>query len=289
MDINLALIDQNKILDGFIKAAKKASTEEDFKVNAAKVLRDEVLDKFNLPWGDYEKGVLISGQKGRADVLYGHLFVEFEKPGVLGRRRGFSHAIDQLRNYIKGDAKKEKCFANYFGVALDGQKIGFIRYREKTRNWIIQGPFDLSSSTINKFLEALRGLYKRPLDAEYLIKDFGPDSNETKDAIKTLYSKLINTKSERTKTLFSDWKRVFSQVCAYSPDKISGLESTYGLPPSTDPDSLLFAIHTYYALIMKLIAAEVAVLFGEPYCTSSGFFGLGGRFPKLRFPVLIII
>ena len=24
-------------------------------------------------------------------------------------------------------------------------------------------------------------------------------------------------------------------------------------------------------------------------CTSSGFFGLGGRFPKLRFPALIII
>jgi len=268
MDISLLLIDNVKIACGFQKAAKRASTEEDFKVNAVKVLRDEVLDKFDLPWGKFEKGVLISGQHGRADVLYGHLFIEFEKPGVLAHKRGFDHAIDQLRKYIIGDAKKEKGFSKYFGVALDGERIGFIRYNEKGESWIPQGPFEVNSETIIRFLEALRGLYKKPLDAEYLIKDFGPESDATKSAIKSLYEKLKTAKSERTKTLFNDWKRVFSQVCAYSPDKIKGLENIYGLPENTDPDSLLFTVHTYYALIMKLIAAEVAVLFGEPYMQS---------------------
>ncbi len=268
MDIDIALVDKQRILDGIKTAAKKASSEEDFKVHAAKVLSDEIIDKFGLPWGSFEKGILLSGQKGRADVLYGHLFVEFEKPGILKKKKGFDHAIGQLEAYIMGQAKKEKSYANFFGIALDGEKIGFVRFKEKSKEWVDQGPFDLNAETIIKFLEALRGLYRKPLDAEYLIKDFGPESDATKQAVKSLYGKLTATKSERTKTLFSDWKRVFSQVCAYSPTKIEGLEKIYGLPATTNPDGLLFSIHTFYALIMKLIAAEVAVLFGEPYMQS---------------------
>jgi methylase of polypeptide subunit release factors len=266
MEIDLSKINDKAIIKKIKEAASRADTEEDFKIQAVQILRDEVLDKFELPYGKFEKGILVSGQRGRADVLYGHLFIEFEKPGVLTTKRGFDHAIGQLRNYIKGDAKAEKNYSKYFGVALDGEKIGFVRYKEK--DWPVQGPFDLNSHTIIRLLEALRGLYKKPLDAEYLIKDFGPESITTKEVVKFLYNKLERTKSERTKTLFSDWKRVFSQVCAYSPEKVKGLEKAYDLPARIDPDILLFTIHSYYALIMKLIAAEVAVLYGEPYMQS---------------------
>jgi len=65
--------------------------------------------------------------------------------------------------------------------------------------------------------------------------------------------------------LFEDWRRVFSQVCAYSPEKIKGLEEVYGFDKGkADPEKLLFALHTYYALIMKLLAAEVASLYVTP-------------------------
>jgi hypothetical protein len=65
--------------------------------------------------------------------------------------------------------------------------------------------------------------------------------------------------------LFEDWRRVFSQVCAYSPEKVKGLEETYGFDEGkADPEKLLFALHTYYALIMKLLAAEVASLYIAP-------------------------
>jgi methylase of polypeptide subunit release factors len=78
------------------------------------------------------------------------------------------------------------------------------------------------------------------------------------------YNKLLNP-SPKTKILFDDWRRVFSQVCAYSPEKIKGLEKIYGFEKvNVDPEKLLFALHTYYALIMKLLAAEVASLYMAP-------------------------
>jgi len=268
MEIDLSKIKPDTMIRKINEAAARADTEEDFKMEAVQILRSEVLDKFKLPYGKFEKGIFVSGLRGRADVLYGHLFIEFEKPGVLKAKRGFDHAIDQLKRYIMGDARIEKAFSRYFGVAIDGQKIGFIRFVEKEKAWSTQGPYDINSQTILRFLEALRGLYRKPLDADQLIKDFGPESNTAKETVNVLYKKLQSAKSERTKTLFSDWKRVFSQVCAYSPEKIKGLEKFYGLPPNVDPESLLFTIHSYYALIMKLMAAEVAVLFGEPYMRS---------------------
>ena len=71
------------------------------------------------------------------------------------------------------------------------------------------------------------------------------------------------------KVLFNDWKRVFGQVCGYSSEKIKGLEQTYGLTANdSDYEGLLFALHTYYALVMKLLAAEVAVSSGDSYLQS---------------------
>jgi len=264
-EIDLSIIRPDLIVTKLKDAARRADSEEDFKVEAVQILSREVLERFGLPFGKFEKGIILSGARGRADVLYGHLFLEFEKPGILKTDRGFAHAIDQLEKYIKGYAKAEKGLYRYFGVALDGYQIGFIRYIEKEKNWRIQGPYEVNKNNIMKLLEALRGLFRKPLDADSLIKDFGPDGSNAQETIRLFYGKLGSAKSERTKILFGDWKRVFSQVCAYSPDKVQGLEAIYGLPSNADPECLLFTIHSYYALIMKLLAAEVASLYGEPF------------------------
>ena len=63
--------------------------------------------------------------------------------------------------------------------------------------------------------------------------------------------------------LFEDWKRVFSQVCAYSKDKLKGLIGYYGLSGDIDVEKLMFAIHTYYTLLMKLLTSEIVTLFAD--------------------------
>jgi len=128
----------------------------------------------------------------------------------------------------------------------------------------VGGPFDVNKNTVAKLIEAIIGLRRKALSAEELLKDFGPESQVARESIKTFYSKLLKT-SPRTQMLFEDWRRVFSQVCAYSPEKIKGLEEVYGFRKGeANPEKLLFALHTYYALIMKLLAAEVASLYVTP-------------------------
>ena len=55
--------------------------------------------------------------------------------------------------------------------------------------------------------------------------------------------------------------RVFSQVCAYSPGKLEGLIEHYGLAKGkkVDVEKLMFAVHTYYTLVMKLFLTLLAV------------------------------
>jgi len=116
MEIDLTQINIRKMTQEIAEAARQSSTEEDFKVPAEHILRKHVLDKFNIPYGKYERGTFISGVRGRSDVLYGHVLIEYEKPGVLNTKKGREDAIEQVRKYIRGYAKFEKALPLYFDI-----------------------------------------------------------------------------------------------------------------------------------------------------------------------------
>ncbi|MEM3872620.1 MAG: hypothetical protein QXE05_08690 [Nitrososphaeria archaeon] len=272
MGFNL-IIDVEKIVQSIKSAASESISEEDLKMRIEYIIRTEVFDKLKeiegteIPytswrptWARYE-ATLVSG--GRMDALYGYLIIEYEKPKKFETRSGYENAIEQVKNYIREHAKVETEFSKYFGVVLDGYKIGFVRYRMTSKSFESKGPFDVNRSTVAKLVEAIIGLKRKALSAEELLKDFGPESSITRDTIGVFYEKLLGTKP-RTQMLFEDWRRVFSQVCAYSLEKISGLDKVYKFSGKIDPEKLLFALHTYYALIMKLLAAEVASLYIAP-------------------------
>jgi methylase of polypeptide subunit release factors len=224
-------------------------------------LRD-VLDRLGIAWASYEYTLV----EGRPDALYGRVVIEYEKPGVLGSEAGFKHAVDQAVGYIKELAPSVDLYPKYFGIVLDGYQIGFVRFR---RAWDIQGPFAVNKQTVLKLLEAIRGLRRRPLKADLLNKDLGPESLVAKVVVGAFYRKLKSGMTPRVDMLFEDWKRVFSQVCGYSPEKIKGLEEVYGLKKDQiDYEALLFSVHTYFGLVMKLLAAEVAVSLGGSYLQS---------------------
>jgi hypothetical protein len=108
-------------------------------------------------------------------------------------------------------------------------------------------------------IEALRGLKKRIL----VVQDFGAESLIGKRMINSLY------KPARTQTLFEDWKRVLQQVSAFTPSKAEGLERVYEITEDPDHEKLFFSLHTYFAFIMKVIAAEIVVLYGGGKFTQS--------------------
>jgi len=244
------------------KHASQSRKEEDLKIRVETTLRP-ILDKWNIPWASYEHTMEISGV--RKDALYGTVIIEYKLPGKLDNDREFKNAKEQVKKYIAEESHHDKrYFGRYFGVIIDGFNISFIRYRKE--EWEEQDkPLEVNAQTILRLLEAIRGLRRKPIDAELLLIDFGPKSEISKKSILTLYEVLERSKSSRSKMLFDDWRRVFSQVCAYSPDKLKKLIDYYGLKSAKkiDSEKLMFAIHTYYTILMKLLTSEVVTLFAD--------------------------
>jgi len=260
-------INVDDVLTCLKTAVRLAQTEEDLRVRASSCIEEKILKSLEITQiGRYEY-TFISG--GRADALYGHVIIEYKAPGKLASQRDIARAKEQVIRYImKKAAEVRASHKDFLGVIIS-DRIAFVRYDPITKQWLLRGPYDLNRETVIKLIEALRGLRRKKLGVNELLTDFGkiPKANVmsplAQKAVGILYKKLVNSKNPKVRMLFEDWKRLFSQATGYSPSKLKGLEKEYGLnSKNIDYDALLFSIHTYYALIMKLLAAEIAYLYG---------------------------
>ena len=84
-------------------------------------------------------------------------------------------------------------------------------------------------------------------------------------AVRAFYSALEKPKSERTKVLFEERKRLVSHAYPLSSEQLRRIAEHYGFSreeiQGMDGIKLFYAIQTYYVLVLKLLAAEVAARF----------------------------
>jgi hypothetical protein len=155
-----------------------------------------------------------------------------------------------------------------FGVGLDGNHFIFVRFRDD--KWQVQEPVEVNRVSAERFLWALFNLGSKgkAFSPEYLAGDFGSEGGNTIAiaGIHALYDAIVATDNPKAQTFFSQWKILFGEVCGYDvdnpSDKIKKLAEFYqagGKKPK--PAELLFGVHTYYALFMKLLAAEIVAYF----------------------------
>ena len=251
------------------ETAKKARNEEELKIKVEGLIQ-ELISKFFEPGEEsevaYEHRTKISGK--REDALYGTVIIEYKAPKKLDTGSEFVRAKEQIEDYIKEEADgKPENFGKFFGVILDGYNISFVRFRRN--QWVANEPTELSEESVYRLLEAIISLKRKAIDADFLLTDFGPESETSEKVISVLYEALEKSESSRTEMLFRDWKRVFSQVCAYSPGKLEGLVEHYGVAKGknkkVDVEKLMFAVHTYYTLVMKLLTSEVISFFNPVF------------------------
>jgi len=78
--------------------------------------------------------------------------------------------------------------------------------------------------------------------------------------VRASYSALEKPKSERTKALFEEWKRLVSHAYPLSSEQPRRITEYYGFSreetKGIDGIKLFYAIQTYYALVLKLLAAR---------------------------------
>jgi hypothetical protein len=114
----------------------------------------------------------------------------------------------------------------------------------------------------------VRASARRPLTAENLAAVFAPTCQIAQQTVSELYS--MSTKAQRRqvpsriKTFFQEWDRIFGVVYGQELEKAEkSAEETarlYGMPSGVRLKQLLFAIHTFYAFLMKIISIELVSL-----------------------------
>ncbi len=258
------------LADQIQKAAAWAKSEMDLQVEVAGALKEFARRaKITL---DVHHNVTVA--TGRPDSVYSNVIVEYKDPGTLSGNRDAANnkkVIEQIRQRFYDMRREENRPMNsMFGVGTDGKYFIFVRFRDE--KWTDQEPLEVNRHSTERFLWALYNLGQKgkPYQPEYLHGDFGSDSLIAQEGVRTLYDEILKTENPKAQVFFSQWKILFGEVCGYDvenlSDKLKKLAEFYGVKGKPHPGQLLFALHTYYALLIKLLAAEI-VSFFNPWMT----------------------
>lgn len=221
----------------------------------------------SIPWTPFqlERGLKATGKSTKfADVAHGAVIIEYEPPKSFGGRAGSKtkHARSQAEEYAALISSEEgRAIEEYVLVAWDGAHITFGRFEESIPVWESVVSFD--SYAADRLLQALEQ-NGRPLVHPQLLQALvGPDSEYGVKLIPELYRSICEADSlsatSKTKMLFAEWRRLFSQVVGFQPERMKELLSRQGVAHNQaykdNPTAYLFALNTFIAIIAKIVAA----------------------------------
>lgn len=258
----VALHEAARLDDALRAAAERARSEEDFRIAAVAGIAG-VAERHSLRL-DLRAEMAIAS--GRADAAYNRVVIEFERPGVMRASRehgGTAHAISQVEDYLAGLAAEVGVSPGELaGVATDGHWYVFVR--SVGGEWVHDGPHARNATTTARLLRILLSLGTgRALTPENLVEDFGLASSVAPVVVGGLYSALTRAHpgGPLRDALFEEWERLFAAISGIDESAMDdrarrpllSLIKRAGLQ-DVQPSKLLFCIHTYFALVAKLVA-----------------------------------
>lgn len=194
----------------------------------------------------------------RPDSLFGHVVLDYKSPRLLAVPKEFQKAKQQIEGYldsVTGADHPVEC-EKWSGILWDGASLAFCHSNGQT--WAWTELFDVSEASLLTVVGTYRALQRKPLTASLLAYSFGKDSEVARTILTTMCSHLSKPR-HRTTMLFREWKRLFEQVSTYGLDQLPALKawaSSLGIA-TKDASQILFAIHSYYALVVKLLTSEL--------------------------------
>jgi hypothetical protein len=252
-----------------LSAAEAGGNEAEFRRRVARILEDTGA-KCSLQIVPRDE---FSVARGRVDSVYNRLILEYKRPGVLkntNKHRPNQEVIQQVKDYILDVAKRERRESHRLaGVATDG--YFFIFVRRVGEGWTVDDPMPVNPASTETFLRLLFSLCTGAvLVPENLVLDFGPKTIYAQRAVRALYTALHSSKHPLVAKLFEQWRLFFSEATDYSEwsarieskDEFRTFVRGMGLDPKyTEAARVFFALHTYYALLIKLVASLAAARF----------------------------
>ena len=250
-----------------IAAVTKARSEEDIRHECNKLI-DEFIEKAGLTVeGRHEYG--LAG--GHIDSKYGGVGIEYKNPKGSSKitedknAPGFKAVVEQLNKRFRDfQAEEHVGMDRILGVGCDGDTIVFVRKRGTKLD--AEDPQPVTPHTVQRLLRAIISLGARGLSftPENLASYFGSEGQSAQKGVQHIHALIHATDNPKAEMFFSQWQILFGEVCGYDIHgqnvKVKKLADHYDVPNS-DPAELLFAVHTYYAIFMKMLAAEIVSSF----------------------------
>lgn len=240
------------------EVGRTAKTEEDVRLGCESILKNR------LPYIGihYDARYEVTVSNGRIDALFHHLITEYKEPGKLATRNGYDRAVEQALHYIENLAAEnlEPAF-KYIAVLLDGRNIGFVRFNEYN-NKVISPMLPINFESIRLLLKYLRSLNYKALTTPNVLADFGPQSKITSNVINALWTSFQAHQDTRTSMYFTEWRRLFGQVSGFGhsagPEQgVNTIAKQLGIDIKNKPAEFIFVLHTYYSILIKLIAVFI--------------------------------
>jgi len=252
----------NLFCEELLQATKSAidGSEEDLRIRCERIFLN-----FLPQWGieyDTARYEFHMGKAGFTDSLFGHVVIEYKKYGLLKSAATFLKAEKQLNNYLEAEAKRiGNSVESYVGVLFDGQHIAFVRWAGN--EWRPTKKLIFTEDTAKMLLQYIHSLSSYPLDPAVLTRLLGPNSKVAADCLSSLWD-AFKIRRQRTEMLFKEWSRLFGQVTGFEHGQNKDLVEfarNHGVDNICDLDKFIFVMHTYYALLIKLLAAELLTYF----------------------------
>jgi methylase of polypeptide subunit release factors len=274
---------------------KSAKTEEDVRLNVEGALKHHLAQLGISTTASYEQPITLLQGSGSADAVYGFGIIEYKCPGVIATPSGLKSLVEQLASYLTGKArelaptKPLEPIKKMIGLGIDGAQVMYLRFASsenrakyfqpvsletqleffrlkglKRGGFQIVGPMPIDEASMDWLLYSLRFFQRRALEPHSLAEVFGPEAEVASSTINALYHKLRTASNRRVEMFFKQWDMIFGVIYGQELERGDAaareLAKLYNITDKPDLKRLLFAIHTYYVLLMKLLAAELVSL-----------------------------
>lgn len=256
-------------LAALFKKAGSGSNEELFRKEIAPSI-EEFGASLGLNLHTEQERTLLNG---RAGTVYNRLVVEYVRPRSLStnnRTQSNRRALDQVLQYFEALHQKEKHqWGRLAGVVIDGSNFIFARYTKG--RWTEDDPLPVTIASTERFLRYLSSLRtEKAVTPENLVKDFGKNTPIAQEAVSTFYTLIVRNNFSRVQPFFNQWAQLFNEVCGYTKNlsklELGKLGRRFGISNDGRIEAIpfFFALHTYYATFIKILAMQVVAYYTFP-------------------------
>jgi hypothetical protein len=274
------------IADEFDRAVSLFSNEMELREHVHRFIAEAIEDLYGLgiTASSGELNTRKRGTRSPLDRLYGGVAVEWEWDMGNSRRE---HGADQALGYLANLRRDHPAIGAFTAVVSDGKSWGFLRFDPDTPVELYAdrpataaehfGWYENSSAAVRQFLELVGSHGRQPITSKSLANKFGPSSEVARQAVSLLGQTIAGrTAGDRVDTLYVEWRRALDVVYGDLDQNDSALaldvQAAYRSPSAPPLGELLFVLHTYFALVGRVIAVELlAVANAVPDDAPSGW------------------